>query len=120
MTVEIVLCDLCASVVKTVILKTPRAARDRDRAGARYLDKPKRYHERNKRVQLFARAGHLEDKAFGRRVDDARPEDVGEPQRRDTCALICSMIIGVPLVTIVMRDRLLLRSTSATVRLSIL
>jgi len=40
--------------------------------------------------------------------------------RRDSCALICSMIIGVPLVTIVMRDRLLLRSTSATVRLSIL
>jgi len=30
------------------------------------------------------------------------------------------MIIGVPLVTTVIRDRLLLRSTSATVRLSIL
>src|SRR5205814_9725930 len=84
MTIEIVLSDLCASVVKTVVLKTSRAARDCDRAGARHLDKPKRYHQRNKRVQLFARAGHLEDKAFGRRVDDPRPEDVGEPQRLDT------------------------------------
>ncbi|HUH02826.1 MAG TPA: hypothetical protein VML75_12595 [Kofleriaceae bacterium] len=40
--------------------------------------------------------------------------------RRDNCALICSMIIGVPEVTTVIRDRLLLRSTSATVRLSML
>jgi len=40
--------------------------------------------------------------------------------RRDNCALICSMIIGVPVVTIVIRDRPFGRSTSATVRLSML
>jgi hypothetical protein len=40
--------------------------------------------------------------------------------RRDSCAWIYSMIIRVPEVTIVIRDSLLARSTSATVRLSIL
>jgi hypothetical protein len=40
--------------------------------------------------------------------------------KRDNWALICSMIIRVPVVTIVIRDRLFRRSTSATVRLSML
>jgi hypothetical protein len=39
---------------------------------------------------------------------------------RDSCALICSMIIRVPKVTMVIRDKLLRRSISATVRLSML
>jgi hypothetical protein len=40
--------------------------------------------------------------------------------RRESCALICSMIIRVPVVTSVMRERLLATSVSATVRLSML
>ena len=39
---------------------------------------------------------------------------------RPSCALICSMIIYVPDVTMVMRDSAFLISTSATVRLSML
>ena len=39
---------------------------------------------------------------------------------RPSCALICSITIGVPEVTTVMRDSRAARSTSATVRLSIL
>ena len=39
---------------------------------------------------------------------------------RPSCALICSMIMGVPRVTTVMRDRVFSASTSATVRLSML
>src|SRR6266403_5254805 len=52
-------------------LKARRAARDCDGAGARYFGEPQRLHQRDEGVELFARSRHLEDKAFGRRIDDA-------------------------------------------------
>src|SRR6266850_5557135 len=39
-------------------LKARRAARDRDGAGAGYLNEPERLHQRNESVELFARSGH--------------------------------------------------------------
>src|SRR6267143_6691152 len=64
-------------------LKARRAARDRNGTGARHLNQPQRLHQRNESVELFARSRHLEDKAFGRRIDDASPEDVSETERLD-------------------------------------
>jgi hypothetical protein len=39
---------------------------------------------------------------------------------RSSCALICSITCGVPVVTMVMRERCPVWSVSATVRLSML
>src|ERR1700737_1932030 len=64
-------------------LKARRAARDRNRTGAGYLNEPERLHQRDESVELFARSRHLEDEAFGRRIDDAGAEDVGETERLD-------------------------------------
>src|SRR6266481_617491 len=64
-------------------LKARRAARDRNRTGAGYLNEPERLHQRDESVELFARSRHLEDEAFGRRIDDAGTEDVGEAERLD-------------------------------------
>src|SRR6516225_4617512 len=64
-------------------LKTCRAARDRDGTRARHLDEAKGLHQRDEGVELFARPGHLEDEAFGRRIDDSGPKDVGETERLD-------------------------------------
>src|SRR3954462_5318024 len=57
-----------------------RPARDGDDAGARNLDQTERQHERHKALDLVARAGDLEHEAFGRSVDHAGAECVGEPQ----------------------------------------
>src|SRR5688572_13198426 len=57
-----------------------RPARDRDHAGARYLDQAERLHQVDEGVQLLGRAGHLEDKGFDRRIDHPRAEDVGDAQ----------------------------------------
>jgi len=60
--------------------KARDAARDCDGTGAADLDQPERLHQCNKRAELLARPGQLEDKALGRRVDDARAENVRETQ----------------------------------------
>src|ERR1700737_905010 len=64
-------------------LKARRAARDRNRTGAGYLNEPERLHQRDESVELFTRSRHLEDEALGRRIDDAGAEDVGETERLD-------------------------------------
>jgi hypothetical protein len=64
-------------------LKARRAARDRDGTGARHLDEPEGLHQGDESVELFARTGHFEDERFGRRIDDACPEDIGETERLD-------------------------------------
>ena len=70
-------------------LKARRAARDRDGTGARHLDEPERLHQRDEGVEFLARSGHLEDKALGRRIDDAGAEDVGETQRLRSAPRLC-------------------------------
>src|SRR5437588_13068347 len=73
--------SLTASLVK--ISELAGAAGDRDGAGARHLDQTQRLHQRDERVELLARPGHLEHKTLGRRVHHPRPEDIGKPQRLD-------------------------------------
>src|SRR5262249_59959066 len=58
-----------------------RPAADRHDAGARDLDQAERDHERDEAFDLLARTGDLEDETFGRSVDHAGAERVGEPQR---------------------------------------
>src|SRR4029450_12735231 len=58
-----------------------RAAADGHDAGARDLDQAERNHERHEALDLLARAGDLEHEAFGRSIDHAGAERVGESQR---------------------------------------
>src|SRR6185312_8517437 len=60
-----------------------RPARDGDDAGARHVDEAQRLHQVDEGVELLGRAGHLENEALDRRIDDPGTENVGQPQGFD-------------------------------------